>query len=36
VIFNAADKDGFIAAVVLSAACVPFAWLARYGQRRAA
>ena len=29
VIFNAADRDGFIAAAVLSAACVPFAWIAR-------
>lgn len=32
VIFNAADRDGFIAALVLSAACVPFAWIARRGR----
>ena len=29
VLFNAADRDGFLAAVALSAACVPFAWIAR-------
>ena len=35
VIFNAADKEGFIAAIALSVACVPFAWIARSGQKRA-
>jgi APA family basic amino acid/polyamine antiporter len=29
ILFNATDRDGFLAAVVLSAACVPFAWIAR-------
>jgi len=29
VLFNAADGRGFLAAVVLCAACVPFAWIAR-------
>ena len=29
VLFNATDSKGFLAALVLSAACVPFAWLAR-------
>ena len=36
VIFNAADKEGFLAAIALSAACVPFAWIARSGQKHAA
>jgi APA family basic amino acid/polyamine antiporter len=29
VLFNAADRTGFYAALSLCAACVPFAWLAR-------
>jgi amino acid transporter len=29
VLFNWADEEGFVAAIVLSAACVPFAWIAR-------
>jgi APA family basic amino acid/polyamine antiporter len=29
VVFNAADREGFIAAAALGAVCVPFAWIAR-------
>jgi APA family basic amino acid/polyamine antiporter len=33
VLFNAADLRGFAAAAVLSAACVPFAWIAHRAKR---
>ncbi|MGD0191313.1 MAG: APC family permease [Rhizomicrobium sp.] len=35
VLFNAADWKGFAAAAALSAACVPFAWIAHRARRRA-
>lgn len=33
VLFNAADTEGFLAAVVLSALCVPFAWIAHRARK---
>ena len=35
VLFNAADLRGFVAAAALSAACVPFAWIAHHAKRAA-
>jgi APA family basic amino acid/polyamine antiporter len=35
ILFNAADLRGFAAAAALSAACVPFAWIAHRARRKA-
>jgi APA family basic amino acid/polyamine antiporter len=35
VLFNAADTKGFLAAIALSALCVPFAWIAHRARRSA-
>ena len=36
ILFNAADRNGFLAAVILSALCVPFAWIAHRARGNAA